>query len=155
MTEVRYMLAAFGTKGWIASLFGALGAAGLIGIPTVLVANPWFVRMTPVRPQDYAIWAASFVLTGLVVGTFAIGGGRSEETKTVSAGALSYLAVGCPVCNKIVVLLVGTSGALTTFAPLQLYLGVGSVLLLLWTLHLRARSLVNSCINIPNGGLPT
>ena len=34
-------------------------------------------------------------------------------------GALTYLAVGCPTCNHIVMLAVGTTGALAWFAPLQ------------------------------------
>jgi hypothetical protein len=57
----------------------------------------------------------------------------------------SYLAVGCPVCNKLVVFLIGTSGALTFFAPLQLYIGIGSVLLLAWTLVIRARAVTLGC----------
>ena len=55
------------------------------------------------------------------------------------------LAVGCPTCNKLVVLLLDTTGALTFFAPLQLYIGIASVLLLGWTLLLRARALADTC----------
>ncbi|GAA3974020.1 hypothetical protein GCM10023085_65620 [Actinomadura viridis] len=43
---------------------------------------------------------------------------------------LSLLAVGCPVCNKVVLVLLGTSGALTVWAPLQPWLGALSVGLL-------------------------
>ncbi len=32
-------------------------------------------------------------------------------------GLLSALAIGCPVCNKAVVLLLGSAGALTVWAP--------------------------------------
>ena len=63
----------------------------------------------------------------------------------MSGGVLSVLAVGCPTCNKLVVLLLGTTGALTFFAPLQIYIGIASVLLLGWTLLLRARALVGTC----------
>ncbi|SCK55821.1 hypothetical protein [Streptomyces sp. WMMB 322] len=45
-------------------------------------------------------------------------------------GVLSFVAVGCPVCNKLVLLLLGTSGALSYWAPLQPFLAVASVLLL-------------------------
>jgi len=41
--------------------------------------------------------------------------------------------------------LLGTTGALTFFAPLQLYIGIGSVLLLGWTLLLRAKALTDTC----------
>lgn len=33
-------------------------------------------------------------------------------------------AVGCPACNKIAVILLGTSGALNLWAPVQPVLGV-------------------------------
>jgi len=150
MSDVRLALTLFGVRGWVLSVIGALLTAIVIGVPTVLITNPWFTRMTPVRPQDYLIWIATSVLSGLVIGSFAVrGAGRFGETKAISAGTLSYLAVGCPICNKVVVLLLGTSGALTFFAPLQLYLGLGSIALLAWTLRLRARMLVGSC-SIPS-----
>ncbi|MEV4258726.1 hypothetical protein AB0J52_36675 [Spirillospora sp. NPDC049652] len=40
------------------------------------------------------------------------------------------LAVGCPTCNKLVLVLVGSSGAMTAWAPLQPLLGSLSVALL-------------------------
>ena len=42
-------------------------------------------------------------------------------------GALTFFAVGCPVCNKLVVLALGFSGALTYFAPLQPALGIAAL----------------------------
>lgn len=47
-----------------------------------------------------------------------------------SGGLLSYFAIGCPVCNKLVVLALGSSGAISWFAPLQPLLAVASVGLL-------------------------
>lgn len=38
-------------------------------------------------------------------------------------------AIGCPVCNKIVVALLGASGAISWFAPLQPILGVLGLML--------------------------
>ena len=43
------------------------------------------------------------------------------------AGAVTYLAVGCPVCNKVVLVALGTSGALSWFAPVQPLLGLAAV----------------------------
>jgi hypothetical protein len=43
---------------------------------------------------------------------------------------LSTLAVGCPVCNKIVMGLLGVSGALGVWAPIQPVLAVMSLVLL-------------------------
>jgi hypothetical protein len=67
---------------------------------------------------------------------------------------LSVLAVGCPICNKLVVLLLGVSGALTIFEPAQLYLGVVSVVLLAWTLRLRARAVGERGRRVPYEAVP-
>ena len=50
---------------------------------------------------------------------------------------MSFLAVGCPVCNQAVVALVGTSGALSWWAPVQPFVGLVAIGLLLWTLRQR------------------
>ena len=39
----------------------------------------------------------------------------------------AFLAIGCPVCNKIALVLLGTSGAMTVFAPLQPVIGAVSL----------------------------
>ena len=81
------------------------------------------------------------MLIGLVVGSYFAGRSGAGEGKILSGGVLSVLAVGCPICIKLVVLLLGTAGALTFFAPLQLYIGIASVLLLGWAVVLKARAL--------------
>jgi len=135
----------FTPKAWvIATLAAAIGLV-VIGLPTAIYENPFFVRMTPVRAQDYVIWVVSSALIGLTVGSYFAGGSKAGEEKILSGGVLSVLAVGCPICNKPVVLLLGTSGALTFFAPVQVYIGIASVLLLGWTLLLRAKALTDTC----------
>ena len=52
---------------------------------------------------------------------------------------LSTFAIGCPICNKLVVALVGASGALNYWAPLQPLLGLASVAFLPATLAVRLR----------------
>jgi hypothetical protein len=52
---------------------------------------------------------------------------------------LSFLAAGCPACNKLVVLAVGTTGALDYFRPLQPLLGLASLVLLGVALGARLR----------------
>lgn len=145
VAEVRLTLGLFGLRGWMMAAGAAAAALVLIGVPADLIDTPWFVRMIPADPQDYAIWAGSAVLAGLIAGTFALPAPEGDQGKTLSGGALSYLAVGCPICNKLVILLLGTSGALTFFAPVQLYLGLASLGLLAWSLRLRARTVVGAC----------
>jgi len=138
-------LGTFGLRGWLVALTAAGAALALIGVATAIIDNPLFVRMTPTRDQDYVIWVATAVLTGLIAGTYAVSVG-SNQNSVATGGVLSTLAVGCPICNKLVVLLIGTSGALTFFAPLQLYIGLGALALLLWTLWLRVSALTGYCV---------
>lgn len=64
------------------------------------------------------------------------------------AGGLgAFLAIGCPVCNKVALVLLGASGALSIWAPLQPLLGLVSVALLAGALawRLRMRALGSAC----------
>lgn len=121
---------------WAIVFAGSAVTAIVIGIPTVMIANPWFTRMTATVWWEYPLWIIPSVLTGLLLATLipasyapSTAGGASITTMA-SGGVLSALAVGCPVCNKLVVALIGVSGALTLWAPLQPILGVLSILLL-------------------------
>ena len=143
--EVRLAFGLFGTRGWFVAAAAGFTTLLVVGVVTAIVDNPLFVRMTPVRAQDYAIWLASGLLMGLIAGTFVGPAPARHEGKALSGGVLSLLAVGCPICNKLVVLLLGVSGALTVFGPAQLYLGALSVALLAWTFRLRVRAVVRTC----------
>ena len=135
----------FGFKGWIAAGIGAIAAFVVLGVPTAMIDNPYFIRMIPTRDQDYVIWIVSSLLLGLVIGTFAISSVKGSGGKAMGSGILTFFAVGCPICNKLVIVALGISGALTYFEPLQLYLGIASLIFLVWTLLLRARSVVGAC----------
>ena len=138
-------LSMFTPKAWFMTTLSAAIGLAVIGLTTAIFENWLFFRMTPVRTQDYVIWILSSVLMGLIVGSYFVASSTSGDGKILSGGVLSVLAVGCPTCNKLVVLLLGTTGALTFFAPLQLYIGIASVLLLGWTLLLRAKVLADTC----------
>ena len=117
------------------------GAFLLAGVPTDVVPNPWFTRMTPVRPQDYLFLALTAVLAAALGATYALPAACSwQEGKLTAGGFLSVLAIGCPICNHVVVLLLGISGALTYWAPLQPVLGLASLTILGCALVLRLRA---------------
>jgi hypothetical protein len=59
-------------------------------------------------------------------------------------GLVSFFAVGCPVCNKLVLLALGASGAISWFAPVQPFLAAASIVLMVWALRTRLRN-VTSC----------
>ena len=42
---------------------------------------------------------------------------------------LAWFAVGCPVCNKLALLALGYSGAITWFTPVQPFLALGALIL--------------------------
>jgi hypothetical protein len=114
----------------------------LSGVPTDLLDTPLFVRMTPAEWWNYPLWVASAVLVGLLAATYVVDPrqdirGASHGGKVFGGGLLSVFAVGCPVCNKLVVLALGTGGALTYFGPAQPVLGFLSVGLLLYALRVR------------------
>ena len=127
-----------------AAVAGTLGTAVVTGVPTELIANPWFTRMTPVRPLDVVFWVLLAPLTGLLIATY-VAGARRAGRDGAAAGTLTVFAIGCPVCNKLVVALAGTSGALTWFAPLQPVLGALAVGLAVWALRVRLGALRPAC----------
>ena len=143
-SDLLGVLRLFGPKGWLAAGIGSIAAFLALGVPTAMIGNPFFSRMIPARDQDYVIWIVSSLLLGLVVGTFAISSVKGSGGKAMGSGVLTFLAVGCPICNKLALVVLGVSGALAYFEPVQLYLGIGSVVLLVWTLLLRAKSVTGA-----------
>ena len=142
-----------------AVLFAGI-AAVLIAIPSDLIDTPIFGRPVAVRWIDYVILAVTSTLIGLI---FAIrpqpaDGAASQElsvtvdrqgTRTIWGGFVSFLAVGCPVCNQAVVALAGVSGALSWWAPVQPIVGLLAVGLLLYTLRKRLNTYKLAACPVP------
>ncbi|MGN6562132.1 MAG: hypothetical protein ACTHMU_05670 [Thermomicrobiales bacterium] len=127
-------------------LAAALGTGGatfvLIGVPTALIPNPWFMRMLPSRPLDWVFLALTTLLAAALGATYALPVACPlGEGKLTAGGILSFLAIGCPICNKVALLALGASGALTYFAPVQPFLGVAALGLLGWALAARLRAI--------------
>lgn len=118
-----------------AAFFGLL-AVVVMAIPTDIIDTPWFGREVPVRWWEYPVLIATGVLTAA---WFGIAGSGRNGGALASGLALTTFAVGCPVCNKLVLLAIGTSGALGLWAPLQPVLAGVSVALLFALVVLRWR----------------
>lgn len=131
-----------GARFWLRAVGWAMAAGLAIGIPTVLIPNSFFRRMTPVRPWDIALWAVTAALVGMTLAARKLPGARNcrIEGRALGGGGLTYLAVGCPICNKIVVALLGVSGALSYFAPIQPILGVLGLVLIILALRAALRA---------------
>lgn len=140
---------------WLAALLGTLGSLLLLGLPTALIPNPVFGRQIAAEPWTYWVWLASAPLAGLVLATYAVpapaSAGATAATDGPSgtlaslAGLGVFLAVGCPICNKVALMLLGTSGALAVFGPLQPVLGAASLVALAATLWWRLRTRGRAC----------
>lgn len=127
---------------WATAGAVSFGAALIIGVPTGVIESPFYTRMTPVLWWNYPVWALSAALTGLIVASYVRTRSRSLGSGTgrvTAGGVLSAFAVGCPICNKLVVALVGLSGALNVWAPIQPLLGLASLALLGLALRTRLR----------------
>lgn len=131
---------------WSWATTGAVAVAAVTGTVTALIPNPIFTRMVDAPWWAYPTWIASAVLSGLLIATYTrpTPGHRQSERRSIAGAALSFLAVGCPTCNKLVILALGTNGALTWFGPAQPVLAIGSLALLGYALRARLR-LATSC----------
>ena len=132
----------------LAAAVGAVVVALLIGVPTDVIPNPVFGRPVPVTWWSYPTLVVTAVLGGLLIGTYVRRGtappSTLDEIDTPTrngsvAGLLSFFAVGCPVCNKLVLVALGSSGALSWWAPLQPVLGLLAVGVLALTLRSQLR----------------
>lgn len=122
--------------------------AVVVAIPTVLIENPWFSRDIPVTWWAWPALIVSSLLAGLLAATYV----RQLDDETApeahnraaqrgwAGGLLTFFAVGCPVCNKLVLVVLGYAGAITWFAPIQPFLQLTAIGLLVWGLHLRLRA---------------
>ncbi|MEW6223266.1 MAG: hypothetical protein AB1627_01420 [Chloroflexota bacterium] len=124
------------------------------GLVTAIIPNPVFGRQIPPQPFAYWVWLASAPLMGLVGATYTapprdpapavaapLRPATTPQGRTLGtiAGLGAFLAIGCPVCNKVALVLLGTSGALTIWTPLQPVIGGASLVLLAATLAWRFR----------------
>ncbi len=126
-----------------------------------------FGRQIPPEPFAIAVWLLSAPLMGLIGATYTAPRRAAASAATTvlatplvpagsaagadpvarqrvgrlgtAAGFGAFLAIGCPVCNKVALVLLGASGALTIWAPLQPLLGAASLALLAATAAWRFR----------------
>ncbi len=111
----------------------------VVAIPTAMIPNPVFGRDIPTTVWAWPALLVTAVLSGLLFATYVRRSDDAPERTTEGkagavGGFLTFLAVGCPVCNKLALIALGYTGAIQYFAPVQPVLAVGAVLLLAWAL---------------------
>ncbi len=129
-----------GIWSWKRAAAAAAITAVAVGVPTAVIATPYFTRMTPVQWWNYPTLVLTVVLTAVWAGILKRRTARpAASTSGVLSALGSALAIGCPVCNKVVVGLLGVSGALGIWAPIQPVLAVLSLGALLTAVIIRWR----------------
>lgn len=94
----------------------------LLGTLTALWSNPFFVRMSTTTVIDFIILTAESLLLGFYLGI--------KTTKACSnkkagfGGIMGFLGFACPICNKLLLILFGSSLLLTYFEPIRIYVGL-------------------------------
>lgn len=151
----------------LVAIAAGVAVALVIGVATVLIPNPVFGREIPPVWWNYPVWLVTSALSGMLMATYirsqravapdasateaADDGGtdvnmHEEEVEArrssrmgMAGGILAWFAVGCPVCNKLALVALGYSGAITWFMPVQPFLALGALILtavaLVWRLR--------------------
>ena len=139
--------------GWSAGWTVAILA--VYGLVSAIIPNPLFARGLAPEPFAVAVWLLTAPLMGPVMATYfaplpagvPVSNNPPPRRDGTAAGYLggfvAFLAIGCPTCNKIALLLLGAGGAASIFGPIQPVIGAVSLALLVvtavWRLRLRAR----------------
>ncbi len=144
-------LAAWTPRRWVVAALAAVLVALVVGLPTDVIPNPVFGRPVPVTWWSYPVLVVTALLGGLLAATYVRddGGAMVDELDETDertartggiAGLLSFFAVGCPVCNKLVILALGTVGARRWFEPVQPLLAALSIVVMAVALRSRLRN---------------
>lgn len=145
-------------RAWPRRRWAAAAASGvlytlLVAVPTDLVDTPLFWREVPPTWWSWPALLLSSALAGVLTASYVAGGPAPLDDDRPSrgglvGGVLTYFAVGCPVCNKLVLLALGSAGAMTWFEPFQPVLQLAALAVLLWALRARLRGEI-ACRLIP------
>jgi len=105
-------LRAWPARRWAAAAAASVTFALLVAVPTDLVDTPVFGREIPPTWWAWPALLASSVLGGLLVATYVspvLGDTAPVRRGGYAGGLLTFFAVGCPVCNKLVLLALGSA----------------------------------------------
>ena len=146
-------LFSWSVRRWVVAAVAAIITFLVVGLPTAVIENPVFGRSVEVTTWSMPVLAITSVLSGLLVATYFRNDAITSEEKSLKIGGigavLSYLAVGCPVCNKLVLIALGSTGAIKYFAPVQPFLAWLGVILLVFAVQQRLAKESSCQISFP------
>ena len=169
MSDALLALRMWSARQWLVALLAGVATALLVALPTAVIPNPIFGRAVEVTWWSYPVVVLTGILGGLLIATYVrvpgaegaghaadeVESGEVEADRPLTIGAVgglvSFFAVGCPVCNKLVLLALGTSGAMSWFAPVQPFLALASVALMAWALRTRLKGSTSCTVPVRAG----
>ena len=146
---MRTALSAWPARRWWVVVVAAIAYTLLVAVPTDLVDTPVFGREVPPTWWSWPALVVSSVLAALLTASYVspppghLPASSASTDRTAGSGwaggVLTFFAVGCPVCNKLVLLALGSAGAMAWFEPVQPLLQLVALGLLVWALRVRLR----------------
>lgn len=140
-TNCLMALLAWPVRRWLFAILTAVATYLIIGLPTVVIENSFFGRDIAVTSWSQPVLLTTSVLSGLLFATYVrvVDMPNTEREAKIGSigGFFSFLAIGCPVCNKLALIALGYSGAIKYFAPVQPYLAALGIGLLFYALRQR------------------
>ncbi|MBC3193434.1 hypothetical protein H7X46_20435 [Pseudonocardia sp. C8] len=124
---------------WTVAAVATIATAVVVAVPTAVLPTPLFWRQIPTPAWAYPVLGLVAVLSGLVAATYVRAPGGPGGRRASAGALLGFFAVGCPVCNKLVLLVLGYTGAMAWFEPVQPMLAVLAVIGLAAALRVRLR----------------
>ena len=98
----------------------------VLGTVAALWENPLFFRMTPVSGFETTLLAIQALLVG---GYIAIKPPACSNKSVTFGSVIHFLGIACPVCNKILLYVVGSEILLLYFEPYRIYVAAAGALI--------------------------
>ena len=119
----------------------------IFGIPTDTIPNRFYARMIPATTLDVFFLVAVSLMLGTYIGLLFYLKQRKKKQKNAAAytGAFAgFLAIACPICICLLVLIFGTAALMTYLQPSRPYLGILSIALIGFGIY-REIETIKSC----------
>ncbi|MGV0869812.1 hypothetical protein [Corynebacterium kalidii] len=144
MRQPLQTLSTWPARRWLTAVGTALVTVLVTAVPTAMIPTPYFTRDVPTTPWAWPVLLVTSLLVGMVTATYVarkdVRPSKDRSSRLGAVGAVTtFFAVGCPVCNKLVLLALGYTGAMQYFAPVQPVLALLAVVVLVWALVTRVR----------------
>lgn len=104
----------------------------IMGTPTALVPNPFiqYVRMIEPTLLDYFFLVTTSIMLAVLISLKLYFKSEKMGVKELVGGGAGFVAFSCPICNVLLVALLGGATIMAFIEPLRPALGVASIAIL-------------------------